>query len=893
MSDPGTGRGDAAPTELRGVLPAGTLLRGYELKGILGQGAFGITYRALDGTLHRDVAIKEYLPTTLALREGRTTVLPRSPEHAQQFAWGRERFLDEARILARLDRTASIIRVFDFLEANGTAYMVMALVEGETLHKRLSREQRLTPEAVERIVFPLLDGLEEVHAATFLHRDIKPANIMLDARGQPTLIDFGASRAAMADRSTTMTAIFTPGYAAAEQFIASSKLGPWTDIYGLSATLYHAITGRIPPSAVERILDDAYEPLVKLKPEGFSPDLLAGIDAGLAIRAADRPQSIAEWRGMLGRPAADESGTATRVARPPRRSHGAGRIAGLRRAARKPAVWAAVAAALVLLPGASYFAWVANAPGPVTSAALNLSAEQLEQALAERRKADALAAEKQRLVAEAQLKADADADANRRAEAELSDARLARQKAEDELAKLKADFEARRQADTGKRDQTDIAARRAAEEAVQRRVEGEAAALRQAEAEAASMRRAEDDAQKKAAADAEAKRLADEALAKAQAERQRADTEARLKSEAEATKLKADDELRLKAEAAAASAKEKGDLEAQKKVAEAAETALRLEPRDRQRMQVALTSLGFDTRGSDGIVGPRSREMLAAWQKARNQPATGFLNGAQHQALLKEAAPAVGKYDEEERKKIEEQAGRVAVVRPAAGASTPTSADGLWRGTYGCEGPGLPISLPVEFRLTNGFGTSSPQGWSNANDNTIGLEVLVEGEKVTITRKRAAGTGTNPINTLPATLDGNAIRGTGKELGSVRTCTVALTRVPDAAPPASAHSGLYTGALTAAVGAQQTAFSAISGGGVEVRLEVANGRGSGTLNTRGCGISSFSVTISSTGTIDGKGGTCDGGRPMTIEGRAEGQALELTFAYGAYRARTRLTRQGN
>src|SRR5882757_4719566 len=218
---------------LRGVLPAGTTLRGYELISILGQGAFGITYRARDLTLGRDVAIKEYLPTTLALREGRTTVLPHSPDHAEQFAWGRERFLDEARTLARLDRTHAIVRVFDFLEANGTAYMVMALIEGETLAKRLMREQRLTPEAIERLVFPLLDGLEEVHAIGFLHRDIKPANIMVDADGQPTLIDFGAARAAMAGRSTTMTAIFTPGYAAVEQY-TSAKLGPWTDVYGLA-----------------------------------------------------------------------------------------------------------------------------------------------------------------------------------------------------------------------------------------------------------------------------------------------------------------------------------------------------------------------------------------------------------------------------------------------------------------------------------------------------------------------------------------------------------------------------------------------------------------------------------------------------------------------------------
>src|SRR5215813_5499547 len=269
MSGVADGDGDVGQGSLLDVLPAGTTLRGYELKSILGQGAFGITYRARDVTLGRDVAVKEYLPTTLALREGRTTVLPRSPEHAEQFAWGRERFLEEARTLARLDRTPAIVRVYDFFEANGTAYMVMGLVEGENLNKRLLREGRLTPEAAERVLFPLLDGLEEVHAIGFLHRDIKPANVMVDARGRPTLIDFGAARAAMAGRSTTMTAIFTPGYAAAEQY-TSAALGPWTDIYGVAATMAHAITGKIPPSSIERIIKDTYEPLSELKPEGFA-----------------------------------------------------------------------------------------------------------------------------------------------------------------------------------------------------------------------------------------------------------------------------------------------------------------------------------------------------------------------------------------------------------------------------------------------------------------------------------------------------------------------------------------------------------------------------------------------------------------------------------------------
>jgi serine/threonine protein kinase len=284
--------------EVRGVLPAGWRLGGYEIVTVLGQGGFGITYLARDTRLNRDVAIKEYLPTALALREEGQTVVPRSTELGQQFDWGRDRFLEEARTLARFERVPAIVRVHEFLEANKTAYMVMALAEGETLEQHLRHAGPLGPVAVETLLEPLLLGLEEVHAAGFLHRDIKPANVILDAHGKPTLIDFGASRAAMAGRTAAMTAIFTPGYAAPEQF-TSEKQGPWTDIYGLSATLYNAITGKTPPSAFDRMIEDGYEPLATLKPRGFPAALLMGIDAGLAVRASDRPASIAAWREML------------------------------------------------------------------------------------------------------------------------------------------------------------------------------------------------------------------------------------------------------------------------------------------------------------------------------------------------------------------------------------------------------------------------------------------------------------------------------------------------------------------------------------------------------------------------------------------------------------------
>jgi serine/threonine protein kinase len=374
---------DGRQNQLLGTLPSGTRVQNYELISVLGHGGFGITYFARDTTLGRDVAVKEYLPASLAIRQDGTTVIPRSTQLAGDFRWGRERFLDEARILATLEGVPSIVRVYDFLEANGTAYMVMGLARGETLEQRLKRDKSLSPATVEHLLERLLDGLEEVHKAGFLHRDIKPANIILDGRDNPTLIDFGASRAAMADRSATLTAVFTPRYAAAEQ-LTSDKQGPWTDIYGLSATLYHAILGAPPPSSLERALDDIYRPLVELSPPGFSPGVLRGLDAGLAVRARDRPQSIALWRSLLFpkasaavdatllMPKAD-AGAATAPAatavppaplptsEPPAPSDPA-RPAGGR---RRLALYAAATAVLVVLVTGGYFEFATKPQPPV------------------------------------------------------------------------------------------------------------------------------------------------------------------------------------------------------------------------------------------------------------------------------------------------------------------------------------------------------------------------------------------------------------------------------------------------------------------------------------------------------------------------------------------------
>jgi peptidoglycan hydrolase-like protein with peptidoglycan-binding domain len=445
--------------------------------------------------------------------------------------------------------------------------MVMALARGETLEQRLRREGSLPAPIVERLLNRLLEGLEQVHTTGFLHRDIKPANIILDAKNNPTLIDFGASRASMAGRTTAMTAVFTPRYAAAEQH-TSDEQGPWTDIYGLSVTLYCAVAGRPPPTAVERILNDRYQPLTELKPAGFPHEMLRGIDAGLAVRAADRPQSIADWRARFA-PNQAWPDDATVVDRRMRRSPeplvplpaatelsesapSSTALSGVAGRKRVALFAGGLTAAAVLAAG--YFVFVSQTGQPETPPKVDTE-----------------------VAARHQSQEAADAEAKRQAEAALAKAQAERQRAEAE-AKQKADAEAKRKAD----------------------------------------------AEAKLKADAEAK--------------QKADAEAKLKADAEA-KQEADDEAKQRADAEARQkAEAAADAAARKAAAGTAETALQLTSADRQRLQMALTVLGFDTRGSDGVFGPRSREMIASWQRARGQPDTGFLSATQPEALLREAS---------------------------------------------------------------------------------------------------------------------------------------------------------------------------------------------------------------------------------------------------------------
>ncbi len=281
------------------ALPTGTCLSDYRLERVLGHGGFGITYLATDLSLDQKVAIKEYYPREFAVRDSTKTIhATGSAEDRNNFAWGLDRFREEAKTLARFSHP-NVVAVRRLFEANGTSYIVMDFCEGAPLDQIIKRDAPLSKAVVEVLFKSLLDGLEHVHAAGVMHRDIKPANIFIRADGSPVLLDFGAARQALVSHSRSMTSLATAHYAAFEQYSTHGKQGAWTDIYGLAATLYHAATGEKPKDSPDRILEDTLEPLASKAVGRYPRDFLRAIDAGLAVRPEHRPQSVKEWRAQL------------------------------------------------------------------------------------------------------------------------------------------------------------------------------------------------------------------------------------------------------------------------------------------------------------------------------------------------------------------------------------------------------------------------------------------------------------------------------------------------------------------------------------------------------------------------------------------------------------------
>ena len=290
-----------APVKRGHTLPPGTRIHDYRIDRVLGEGGFGIVYLATDVVLERQVAIKEYLPSSMAARDGQSlTVKVKSSDHAETFAIGLRSFVNEAKLLARFDHPA-LLKVHQFWEQNGTAYMAMPYYQGQTLKEALAKLGRLPTESEVRAwLMPLLDALEALHNEHCYHRDIAPDNILLTGHG-PLLLDFGAARRVIGDLTHALTAMLKPGFAPIEQYgdMPGVSQGPWTDIFALASVLYAAISGHRTVAAVERLLNDPLQPLATVAAGRCGHAFLAAIDAALAVHPKNRPQSIAEFRALL------------------------------------------------------------------------------------------------------------------------------------------------------------------------------------------------------------------------------------------------------------------------------------------------------------------------------------------------------------------------------------------------------------------------------------------------------------------------------------------------------------------------------------------------------------------------------------------------------------------
>lgn len=284
-------------------LPPGTVIGSYEITEKIGKGGFGVVYLAWDQLLHQKVALKEYLPSEIAGRRGGTSISLRSDRYRETFEKGLESFIDEARRMVRFDHP-SLARAITYLEANGTAYIVMPFYEGVNVRDTVSAMTQPPDEAwLKSILRPLTEALEVIHSRDFYHRDIAPDNIMLLAdTGKPLLLDFGAARQAFSEKTQALTTILKPGYAPLEQYgeVPGLKQGPWTDVYALAAVVHWIITGKKPPQPVGRMVNDTYVPLTQVAAGRYSESFLKGVDRALTVLPDKRTRDVAAFRRDLG-----------------------------------------------------------------------------------------------------------------------------------------------------------------------------------------------------------------------------------------------------------------------------------------------------------------------------------------------------------------------------------------------------------------------------------------------------------------------------------------------------------------------------------------------------------------------------------------------------------------
>ncbi|MET0855906.1 MAG: serine/threonine-protein kinase [Telluria sp.] len=283
-------------------LPIGSRLSDFEITGVLGEGGFGIVYIAYDHSLQRSVAIKEYMPGALAMRGTDNGVSLRAERHQETFKLGLKSFINEARFLAQFDHP-SLVKVHRCWEHNRTAYTVMQYYHGRTVKDIVNNSPELVDEVwCRKILRQMLSALEMLYSMQILHRDISPDNIIVQENGDAVLLDFGSARQIIGDMTRGLTVILKPGYAPVEQYAGDASLeqGPFTDIYALAAVIYFAIVKQAPPSSIARMIKDPATPLKIQAPAGYSASFLAAIDKGLAVLSQDRPQTIEQFRDLLG-----------------------------------------------------------------------------------------------------------------------------------------------------------------------------------------------------------------------------------------------------------------------------------------------------------------------------------------------------------------------------------------------------------------------------------------------------------------------------------------------------------------------------------------------------------------------------------------------------------------
>ena len=278
-------------------LRKGTRLIGrYTIEGVLGQGGFGITYLGIDELHEKKVAIKEFFPQGIVTRniEYKDTVTVTFVGEKDNYEKGKDRFLKEARTMAKFSKDEGIVKALDFFEINNTAYIVMEYLEGITLKQYLRENKRIAPEDLIELLVPLIESLDEIHSQGMIHRDISPDNIMVLPDGRIKLMDFGAARDYTEFGEKSLSIVLKPGYAPPEQYQTHGIQGPWTDIYALCATMYKCITGENPPDAIERVMDDH---LKKISAFGISvlPQIEEAIIKGMSVAANDRYQNVGDF----------------------------------------------------------------------------------------------------------------------------------------------------------------------------------------------------------------------------------------------------------------------------------------------------------------------------------------------------------------------------------------------------------------------------------------------------------------------------------------------------------------------------------------------------------------------------------------------------------------------